>query len=222
MTAVTRNRLAWLVTGIAFMLTSLLEEDLLRAPETSDDRWMYFFIAVACLSLPLLASHITLGTILSVGAVVGLLVVEHSLPGGAQLAAILASLYGGSKLPRPSAHQVRLGVLIPFSVTYLYFLVEGRNELSDVVIFLGFATAVYFVGDITYKKDLAEQRLAAQNVLLIEQRELRTQQAVTEERSRIGRELHDILAHTVSLMVIQAGAAEEGSPSRYRSSRRRP
>ncbi|WP_179206739.1 sensor histidine kinase [Microbacterium esteraromaticum] len=46
------------------------------------------------------------------------------------------------------------------------------------------------------------------NALEQESRE-ETTAAVAAERSRIARELHDILAHSVSVMVVQAGAAEQ-------------
>jgi signal transduction histidine kinase len=58
------------------------------------------------------------------------------------------------------------------------------------------------------RRDYIEQ-LRETALRLTRERSLLARQAVAEERVRIARELHDVVAHHVSLMVVQAGAVRE-------------
>lgn len=68
-------------------------------------------------------------------------------------------------------------------------------------------------------RQLRAEALAARAEALERTQELRARDAVAEERARIARELHDLVAHKVSLMVVQAGAERHALPPEQHSTR---
>ena len=66
------------------------------------------------------------------------------------------------------------------------------------------------VGDRERRAQLAER-----------ERDVAAREAVVEERARIARELHDVIAHHVSMMVLQAGAERRSLDEEQRGRRAR-
>jgi len=86
-------------------------------------------------------------------------------------------------------------------------LIAGTNPGDIIPAWLFYAT-VWFIGRTIRKRQLQAARLQDLAAQLELEREERAQTAVAEERSRISRELHDVVAHSVSVMVVQAQAAQ--------------
>jgi signal transduction histidine kinase len=69
------------------------------------------------------------------------------------------------------------------------------------------------------ERQLLAETLAARAELLEREHDARANEAVAEERVRIARELHDLVAHNVSVMVVQAGAERHSLPEAQASTR---
>ena len=85
----------------------------------------------------------------------------------------------------------------------------GEREPAELVFLWGVLLLVWLAG---FGLQRYEVRTAAANRRAVEAEvtaATAAMQAVVDERTRIARELHDIVAHAVSSMVVQAGAAEQ-------------
>ena len=75
-------------------------------------------------------------------------------------------------------------------------------------------TAGFVLGDNLRRRRLNLETLADRAERAERERDLLARERVAEERNRIARELHDIVAHSVSVMVIQASAARRNLATR--------
>jgi signal transduction histidine kinase len=102
---------------------------------------------------------------------------------------------------------LRLGIpllLLVLTVVLLQTFVfdPGTHDWTDVVFVLSLAVPPYVFGRIV-------RRLDEQGRLLVAQQQTIRDQAVQSERDRIARELHDVIAHSISAMVVQTAAAQD-------------
>ncbi len=95
---------------------------------------------------------------------------------------------------------VALGAALVFVLSAPLTTREAMNA-ADLGFGLVVMAGVWYVG--------RRMRLRAERAVELErEREAEARRVVIEERTRIARELHDIVAHRVSLMTVQAGAAK--------------
>ncbi len=91
----------------------------------------------------------------------------------------------------------RAGMFSPFvAFMLMQFLVNAA-----------FFGGAYYMGDRAYAAALEREALRRRTLELEREREVTAAQAVALDRVRIARELHDVVAHHVSAMGVQAGAA---------------
>lgn len=128
-----------------------------------------------------------------------------SLALGAMLG--LATYFTAARLPRRLSIRLGVAVAAALGVALVYATVEVKSAPLAVEAVEGFLplVAAWFVGDsvaarrryITGLEEQAERERAAE----VE----RARNEVREERVRIARELHDVVAHTLAVITVQAG-----------------
>ena len=124
-------------------------------------------------------------------------------PSQVGLGILVATYTIGERLDRPTS--LGLTALTATMIAVLFIGQGGPDALqsliqTDLILFVA-----WLVGDAARIRQLYAENLVEQARLVDREREERTRRAVLEERERIARELHDVVAHHVSVMVIQAG-----------------
>ena len=123
------------------------------------------------------------------------------------LVALLIAVYSVAR--HAPARQAVIGALVALAASLASDLRMAHPGVGD----FGFTAILiswpWFAGYALRSHALANSALADRAELLEAERDAKALAAVAAERARLARELHDIIAHCVSVMVVQAGAAEE-------------
>jgi signal transduction histidine kinase len=143
---------------------------------------------------------ITIGEVLTdpqedeffLAAVAAILIVQYSV--GAYERSLPRSIAGGLALAVGARSDL---------------LLEGPGTDSFWPFTFLFMGAAWLAGRLVHHRRMEAEDLTAQTRRLTEEQESQAARAVAEERGRLARELHDVIAHNVSVMVVQASAAEQ-------------
>src|SRR5262245_54029376 len=200
---------AMLIAGIVQVL---VEQDSPGAPTST----LWFVIPALCLPiLPLFtrrwfpfaapAAYWVVAAALSFAD--GLLIV---FPDSFQLVGLAAALLLGYVRDRRKA-AVGLAFVVGSMLIVLYNIPGSWTVSGYTFVTLRFAAA-WFAGFALRAREEQAEAAEVRAVQAEGERETAARIAVAEERARIARELHDVVAHAVSVMVLQVGAVRHKLP----------
>lgn len=199
------------VAAVEVALELMLRQDASDAPTSS----LWFTIPAAeLLVLPLLARRrfpfgAPATTWLAGGAVsfvdgrlIGFSVV---ISAAGMAAAVLLGMVGGEL-------QSRLGLALVL-VSSALIVYNKPSHTAGEVAFIPVLFGIGWLAGFALRERAAEADAAEVRAALAErERDQASRLAVAEERARIARELHDVVAHAVSVMVLQIGAVRHKLP----------
>jgi signal transduction histidine kinase len=108
--------------------------------------------------------------------------------------------------------QARLGLGITFAGAAIIVYNDPNHSSGELVFIPALFVVAWLAGAAVRSRTQEAEAADGRATRAEEERESAARLAVAEERARIARELHDIVAHAVSVMVLQVGAVRRSLP----------
>jgi signal transduction histidine kinase len=198
---------ALVVVGIGF---GLAEVTVNAGTQNGPSGPLWFdLLAMLAILVPLFARRrVPFGAPVAVGVAIGAssFVDGHLIPRGVitTLAAICGFVLMGTLRDRS---QSAAGLAFGIGITAIVAHNDPNGGIGNFVFTSIVFTIAWTIGFLVSRK-FHEAEIARERAIKAEQeREVRARLAVSDERARIARELHDVVGHSVSVMTVQASAA---------------
>ena len=183
---------------------------LIRRPELA-------MVLLAVQTLSLTFRRYQPSAVLFAMAVASLLLSLREIAGGSSYLTILALILAifsvaSRRPPRASVPMVAVAA----ATIYVATVIGNPTQEHDLREALGFCfpiSMLWLVGNHLRVRNLQTEAAEARADRLERERALAEERAAGEERARIARELHDVVAHSLSVIVVQAGAARRVASS---------
>ncbi len=190
---------------VAGLVGLLYVAEVLFSGELTRDRGAGVAVAIFFASALLARRTLPLVPLLAAVAVIEInhTVLHGIAEGGSFMLGLVIALYSGTRHARgwmlPACVAVSLAI-IPLAA----FDPQQPPTVGDWIFFATFIGFPTVAGRIFFRRHETDQRLAHEHAAMAAERDRRAAEAVAEERARIARELHDVVAHAISVIVLQA------------------
>jgi signal transduction histidine kinase len=206
------------IAAIGGVLDVALRDDADRAPRTTE--W-FLVPAIALVVAPLFfRRRFPFGAPASVWLVAaGVSFVDGRLVTfalGATVAGVSAAFLLGNLA---DVAQARTGLVVVLGGAAIIVYNDPNHSAGDFL-FTPLLFAIGWLAGFALRERAAQAEAAEERATFAErEREAAARIAVAEERARIARELHDVVAHAVSVMVLQVGAVRHKLPKTHEEDR---
>jgi signal transduction histidine kinase len=208
--------LALVAAGVS---TQMLTERMTVAPLARPRGILVVGCALALLhTLPLAGRRRFPGTVLALVVASGLAFAALDLPPDILGVAILVAVYSVAAYGDRWASLA--GLAVAEAGLAVVQLTPGRTGAETLVGNMGVVAAAWVLGYFAHNYRAYAARLEERTAELERAREELARRAVVEERLRLARELHDVVAHAMSVIAVQSGVGAHVANTQPKEARR--